>query len=556
MLDKQESILQNYSTNEIDNLYLNLLSVISENPDKLEIIQLKKDLGEKYKFFKNLPITLIVLGSKSSGKKSLVLNIINSYTCKSTPEIDFFFIREKVISKNILIVYENSENNNFQVLRKKDKEVIYCDETNRLEDIRTNFFKGEFSYDFDEIVIKIPQFQVATQIVCFPSLNEHTVSLIDNYLVNTSIPIFLYVCSFDIEIRTFDKHFDYLKSLSNRHLNSYFYLVMTKVDLFEEKIMSKQRQRDKNSCDFISLVNNLDKLGLKYIGLTVINNLNTNNKENYRNIFKFVTDFYRDNISILKMEYFKCLLRSSINKFYLESSRKRTSSREASNIKNFKEKLEEQLETKLTEFLANLPKTKKEIKCRFSQRYETFKEIMKKNDNDILKGKKYMNRMSFMGDHFELIKSHFDTFLKEIITNVMLDIYPNIQFHQYMNELCTEFLFNITTNYQVGSYVGIWSKDGVYSDIIEKLFERLKDNKSVIVQSCKIIFQKALEQNFTYLEFISKSGDLVKHLYKLIDTQLVRTREIEMFTAKIFLFQYFSKKQDEVSGMLTNTLKS
>ncbi len=524
MLDKQEYILQNYSTNEVDNLYLNLLSVISENPDKLEINQLKKDLGEKYKFFKNLPLTLIVLGSKSSGKKSLVINIINSFRSESTHEIDFFFIREKEKSKNILIVYENSENNNFHVLRKRDKEIIYCDETDRLEGIRRSFFKADFNHDFDEIVIKIPQFPVAIQIVCFPSLNEQTVSLIDNYLVHTSIPIFLHVCSFDYEVKSFDKQFDYLKSLFNRHMNSYFYLIMTKFDLFDYRLISKQIQRDKFSHNILNFLNNLEKLGLKYIGLIVINNLNTNDKENYRNLLKYVTDFHIDNISILKMEYFKCLLRSSINKFYLTSSKKKNSSRDATNIKNFKEKLVEELETKLTELFANLPKTKKDIKSQFAKWYQNFKEIMKKNDNDILKGKKYINRMSFMGDHFELIKSHFDAFSKEIMSNVMLEIYPNIQFHQYINELCTESLFKFSSNYQVGSFVGIWSKDGVYSDIIEKLFERLIDNKSVLIQSCKLIFQRALDQNFTYLEFISKSGDLVKHLYKLTDVQEVKIR--------------------------------
>jgi hypothetical protein len=557
MLDKQDSLLHHYSTNELDNLYLNLLSAISENPDKLEIIQLKKDLGEKYKFFKSLPHTLIVLGSKSSGKKSFAFNIINSLRNESSelsPDIDFFFIREKEKFKNVLIVYENSENSNIQVLRKKDQEIIYCDEVGRLEELRTNLSKGDLIHDFDEILIKLPYFPFPLQILCSPSFNEQTVSLIDNHLVNTSIPIFLHVCSFDCEVKSTDKQFDYLKFLFNKYSHSYFYLVMTKIDTVDIKLKpSSGEQKMKHYVQ--SFLKCLEKVELKYVGLTVINNLEAD-KGIYREIFKFLTDFHRENISILKMDYFKCLLRSSINKFSLASSKKKNSSMEATNITNFKEELEEQLDSRLSELLTNLPKTKKEIKNHYRKWYDTFKEVMKKNDSKVLMNKKYMNRMSFMEDHYELIKPHFDTFLKEVTCKVMMEVYPNIQFNQYMNELHTESLFILSSSYQVGSYVGIWSKEGVYSEIIEKLFERLKANKSVLIHSCKEIFQRALDQNMTYLEFISKSGDLVKHLYKLIELQTVRSREIEVATAKMLLVQYCNKRQDEVSKVIIKTLES
>ena len=554
--DKQGKVIHNYNTNEVDNLYLNILSAISEYPDKIEINNLKKDIGEKYKFFTNMPLTLVLIGPKSSGKKSIIYNILNSIKTESSLELDFILNTDIDPSKKKLIVYENSYNNLYQILRKRDNDIIYLEEGDNLEEIKNKLMISHINDDYEDIVIKLPLIPFAIQILYTPFINEQTLSSIDNYLVQTSLPIFIHVCSFDHEYKIFDKQYDYLKSLVNRYLNSYFYLIMTNLDKVKDTLRTDS-QIGIFTNNINNFINNIDKIRLKYIKLTAINEFRMNNKDIYSDIFKYLYDFYRNNVLVVKIEYFKCLLRSSVNKLYLvNSERKKSSLQISSNSSNLKENISTKFEEKLSEFFSALPKTKKDIKSQYSKWYETFKEIMKKNDNESLKNKMYVNRKSFMADHIQLIKPHFNTFFKEIISKLMLDCYPSIMLTTFIEELCTDVVFILDTNYQVGSFVGIWSKDGVYSDIIEKMFKRLKDNQDALMTNCKNIFEKALNSNMSHMEFISKLSDLIKDLYTIIDSQVLKNKDIEMYTPKSLLYDYFKEKEDKFPQKLIEKFKS
>ena len=546
MLNNNDNNHLLYIENEIDNIYMNLLVVIGENSDKIDLRELKNSICEKYKFFNKIPVTIVFIGAGKSGKSSVLSNTLNSLRDKQFKEMNFSSLN----LKNRLIIYENSEDEYFNVVRKKNKEIIInddCLDEEKLNKLFEELNLNNGDYEYDEIIVKIPHINVAFQILDTPYLNEYTISIIESCLAQTSIPVFVLVNSINLETKFNEKYFDLLKNLFNKFHDSYYYLVLTKVDLLENKIKSeneKEKNIDLFSSYIKSFLNNLDKINFKFIGLTIFNN-QSKNKEIYKNFMNFLIKFNYDNLAVLRFDYFKCLIKSTINGFSLSSSKKNNFS--TSEIDDFKKKTDIctlEFEYKLNNFFEKIPILKKDIKILYPYWYNTLKKEMIQNDKKVLKNQ-YFNKSHFMTDHIELIKITFEGLFQDHVKKLILEVVPVITFSNKNIELCLDDLNKVITNYSIRNLVGIWTKKGAYSDIIVKLFKRVKENKSSVFEKCKKLFESSFKLKFSQIDNVNRTFELTKTFLNIIDRQLLNKREISIFGGKQLLNEHFNSNIDD-----------
>ena len=115
-MNDDESIKVNVHKNDIDIIYLELLSVIGDSMDRVEIKDLKRDINEKYRFFQKIPMTIVFFGPHLSGKTSLLINTLNIIRDKGKSNIDLSFICELQHVKSKLVIYENSDDFYFHLV--------------------------------------------------------------------------------------------------------------------------------------------------------------------------------------------------------------------------------------------------------------------------------------------------------------------------------------------------------------------------------------------------------------------------------------------------------
>jgi len=215
-------------------------------------------------------------------------------------------------------------------------------------------------------------------------------------------------------------------------------------------------------------------------------------------------------------------------------------------------------DTKLKEFLENLPKSKEDIKKNYSLWYRTLKTEMKQNDSNISKNTTVnMNRKDFMIAHLEQVKPVFENLFQEHIKKIIIDIVPSIIFPNNVVDLSSFVLCKIKSNYKFGSYIGIWTKSGVYGDIIVKIFKRMIENKTELMLKCKLFFETIFNMKLAQIDYSNKTSDIVKSLLKIIDHQILSQRELKTSSAKAAFLEYFqSVKENQFINKLKKLVES
>jgi len=157
--------------------------------------------------------------------------------------------------------------------------------------------------EFDILVIKIPHLPYPVKIFDTPGLQNDTVNIIDSYFSTTLIPIFIITSSFEANLS--DGYIESLGKIKSHFEGSYFYLIITKINLLSEDV------NDMNlfKTNLNNILNYTEQIDLKLIGL----NLMVDN--NYTSYIKYLKDFNDNYLALFKMDYFKSLIRSCFKKF-------------------------------------------------------------------------------------------------------------------------------------------------------------------------------------------------------------------------------------------------
>ena len=65
-----------------------------------------------------------------------------------------------------------------------------------------------------------------------------------------------------------------------------------------------------------------------------------------------------------------------------------------------------------------------------------------------------------------------------------------------------------------------------------------------------------IKKKCSQLDYLNKSGEIAKNLYKLIDSQEIHFRNIIIQSPKILLIDFFENKKDEFSQKILQIVKS
>ena len=463
--------------------------------------------------------------------------------------------------KTKLVVYENAEDNYFHVIRKKSQEIQRtdkCNDDNTLKKLFYDIKNISEDEDFDELIIKLPYIPIAIQILDTPQLSDRTIAILQSFLVQTSIPIFVYVNSIVFEVKLSEKYYEILKNVINNYSECYYYVLFTKIDLLDFYFKNSiEFQIDLFTFNLKNFLQNLEKIGLKLIGLSFVSN-QKQDEDLYMYYINFLKDFNYTNLAVMRIDYFKCLLKSSINKFSLAFSKKKNSFNEKDREENFNlkcEKFRVEFDQKLFNFFESLPTNKEEAKKNFTAWYKILKKNLKENYEHALKNKSYICRKNFMNDHIELVKPCFENLIKDKVKEFIISLIPTITLNDFP-DLCGEALQKVKNSYKFGSYIGLWTKNGVYSDIIVKLFKRIKENQSKVKVNCKDILNSSLKQKSLQLDNTKKNSDVVKSFLKIIDSQEFENRNINVYNTSSLLKNFINTKHEKFLLKLNQILKN
>ena len=558
-MNDDESIKVNVHKNDIDIIYLELLSVIGDSMDRVEIKDLKRDINEKYRFFQKIPMTIVFFGPHLSGKTSLLINTLNIIRDKGKSNIDLSFICELQHVKSKLVIYENSDDFYFHLVRKKDHHIVKtdkCTDNSTLINLIQNF--NLETIDFDELIFKLPHLSIQIQMLDTPLLSEITVTQIKSYLVNTSIPIFVYVSSIVFEVKLNDNYFELMRTFISKFEDCYFYMIFTKIDLLEYNINKYlEDQIDLFAFNLKCFLDNIEKINLKLIGLSLVSNKIKEDNQLFSKYIHFLKDFNYTNLAVMRLDYFKCLLKSCINKFSLSVSKKKISNvSEADTLKFKNENYKKVFDYKLAKFFEILPKNIDEVKKNYLGWFNILMKNLKENYEKTLKNNNYFNRKSFMKDHIELIKPCFESLLKDHIKILIGQIILKSTFPDDIQNLCSEALQKVKTSYKLGSYLGIWTKEGVYEDIIMKLFKRIRENWSIVTTNCVKFFESTINLMAKHLENSRKISDLVQNFLKVVESYEHSKTKIIVYNTRVLLTEYLNTKRDDFSVRLSQIVKN
>jgi len=145
--------------------------------------------------------------------------------------------------------------------------------------------------------------------------------------------------------------------------------------------------------------------------------------------------------------------------------------------------------------------------------------------------------------HIEYIKPVFENLFQELIKRFILDLIPSIVFPTQSIDV-TAILTKVKSNYQFGTYIGIWTKNGVYRDIIVKIFKRLSENKDELIKICKNYYDLTYDLKLSQIDHSNRTTDIVKHLLKIIDLQALGKKEVKLFSVRESLSGYFSSNEN------------
>ena len=393
--------------------------------------------------------------------------------------------------------------------------------------------------EFDILVIKIPHLPYPVKIFDTPGLQNDTVNIIDSYFSTTLIPIFIITSSFEANLS--DGYIDSLGKIKSHFEGSYFYLIITKINLLSEDV------NDMNlfKTNLNNILNYTEQIDLKLIGL------NSMVDNNYTSYIKYLKDFNDNYLALFKMDYFKSLIRSCIKNFSQAISYNNYDSKLQFN--SFpKQSYDEQFDRKLESFFNSIPKTSNEIIKNFSYWYDNLYKYLKENLDKKLKNKNYMNKNSYNTEQIDYVKPYFNCLLTEKIKSFVKEIIPTIIFPEYSIEFFIEESIISRNKNIFENEIGEWSKSAIF-DIILKLFEMLSQNKDKIMIKCKNLFHIYL--NFNKIKDEPNPSYIIKTILKIIDSQQILNRNIKVYTLREALKQILNKKNHDLEIKLRKILK-